>query len=99
MHRDIIALVQGGYSAQEILEAFENVYGERVLMAPRREGFNVLGYVMPGVAIAVGAVALAVLIRRWRREPTAADATATSSQLEASPEELQQLEAAVRDDS
>ena len=97
MHRDIIALVQGGYSAPEILEAFENVYGERVLMAPRREGFNVVGYVLPGVAIAVGAVVLAILLRRWRRPE--AQLAAPGPSIQATPEELKQLEAAVRDDS
>lgn len=98
MHRDIMALVQGGYSAEEILAAFENVYGEQVLMAPRREGFNVLGYLMPGIAIAVGAVTLAVILRRWRR-PQAVVGAGTSPSIDATPEELQRLEAAVRDDA
>ena len=97
MHRDIIALVQGGYSAPEILAAFENVYGEQVLMAPRREGFNVVGYVLPGIAIAVGAVLLAIMLRRWR-QPQAPGAAPDPS-IQATPEELKQLEAAVRDDS
>jgi cytochrome c-type biogenesis protein CcmH len=100
MHRDVMALVDGGYSADEILEAFENVYGERVLMAPKREGFNRLAYVLPGTAIAAGAVVLAVILRRWRHAPrsvgTSAPAAAT---LDASPDELRRLEAAVRDDT
>ena len=29
MHRDVIALVEGGYSAQEIIDAFVETYGER----------------------------------------------------------------------
>ena len=37
------ALVQGGYSAQEIIDAFVDTYGERVLMAPRKSGFNLVG--------------------------------------------------------
>lgn len=102
MHRDIMALVDGGYSAEEILGEFVNVYGERVLMAPPREGFNIVGYVLPASAIAVGAVVLAVMLRRWRRSAAAAAvATPTSVKrpLDASPEELRQLEAAVRDDT
>jgi cytochrome c-type biogenesis protein CcmH len=100
MHRDVLALVEGGYTADEILEAFENVYGERVLMAPRREGFNLLAYLLPGSAIAVGAVVLAVILRRWRRNPRAVTtASHPVSALDASPEELRQLEAAVRDDT
>ena len=69
MHRDVMALVDGGYTADEIIEAFENANGERVLMAPKREGFNLLAYVLPGTAIAAGAVVLAVMLRRWRRAP------------------------------
>jgi cytochrome c-type biogenesis protein CcmH len=99
MHRDIMALVDGGYTAEEILGAFVNVYGERVLMAPPREGFNIVGYMLPASAIAVGAVVLAVILRRWRRSaPSAAPPTSTRP-LDASPEELRQLEAAVRDDT
>lgn len=98
MHRDIMALVQGGYSAEEILNAFVDVYGDQAMMAPPREGFNVVGYVLPGVAIAVGAIALAVVIRRWKREPAIA-AAASAPGVGATPEELRRLDAAIRDDS
>ena len=100
MHRDVMALVDGGYTADEIIEAFENVYGERVLMAPKREGFNLLAYVLPGSAIAAGAVVLAVVLRRWRRAPRPVTAQHSAlPPLDASPEELRRLEAAVRDDT
>jgi cytochrome c-type biogenesis protein CcmH len=97
MHRDIMALVAGGYDAQEILDAFVAVYGERALMAPTKDGFNILAYVLPGSAIAVGAVALALVLRGWRR-PAPAAAT-TAPRLDASPDELARLEAAIRDDA
>lgn len=100
MHRDVMALVDGGYTAEEIIEAFENVYGERVLMAPKREGFNLLAYVLPGTAIATGAVVLAVRLRRWRRAPRAVAAPSSSvAPLDASPDELRRLDAAIRDDT
>ena len=100
MHRDIMALVDGGYTADEILGEFVNVYGERVLMAPPREGFNLVGYMLPASAIAAGAVVLAVILRRWRRSaPAIASPTSATRPLDASPEELRQLEAAVRDDT
>ena len=101
MHRDVMALVDGGYAAEEILEAFENVYGERVLMAPRREGFNRLAYLLPGTAIAAGAVLLALMLRRWRRAPSvvAPASSAPDSTFDASPDELRRIEDAVRDDT
>ena len=98
MHRDIMALVSGGYTDREILDAFVDVYGERVLMAPPRVGFNIVGYVLPGIAIAVGAIVLAVVIRRWRPADRAVTMSPDAS-LNATPEELRRLEAAVRDDS
>jgi cytochrome c-type biogenesis protein CcmH len=97
MHRDVIALVSGGYTAPEILDSFVNVYGERALMEPTRSGFNLLGWVVPGIAIAIGAVVLAVVIRRWK--PAAPVAGSPVATLDATPDELRRLQDAVRDDS
>ena len=67
MHQRVIELVQQGKSAQEILDAFVAQYGESVLMAPPREGFNILGYVVPGILITLVGGALAwVMIRKTR---------------------------------
>ena len=100
MHRDVVALAAGGYSAQEILDAFVGVYGERVLMAPPAEGFNLFGWVAPFVALGGGAVAVAALLRGWRR--TTRDAGGRTLQQsapsDATPEELARLEALVRED-
>jgi len=101
MHRDVLALVQGGYSAQEILDAFVHSYGDRALMAPPKVGFNIVGYVLPGVSIALGAVGLLLLMRRWRRpdaQPRVAAAAPFMASADATPDELARLEAAVRDD-
>ena len=100
MHRDVMSLVSGGYSAQEIIEAFVGVYGERVLMAPRASGFNLLGWVAPFAALGGGAIVVAVLLRAWRRPAPATfplhDASVRST--DATKDELARLEAAVRDD-
>ena len=98
MHADIMGLVSGGYVATEILRAFQKVYGERVLMSPVKSGFNWLGYVTPSIAIAVGALLIFSLIRKWgaraaqRPTPVAANTSATTAELDA-------IEAALRDDS
>src|SRR5678815_4749670 len=51
MHRDVTDLVAGGYDAAQILGAFQSVYGERVLMAPLKQGLNWVGYLMPFAAL------------------------------------------------
>jgi cytochrome c-type biogenesis protein CcmH/NrfF len=76
------------------------VYGERVLMAPLRQGFNWVGYIMPFAALITAGGIVAVLIRKWgaasrQTEPRAATATP----IDATPEELEALKAAMRDDS
>ena len=101
MHRDVMALVEGGYTAEEILDSFVNTYGERVLMAPTKVGFNLLGYVVPGIALAAGAVVLAVILRRWQHSQAQVAHAGRSSAppTDATEEELARLDAAVRDDS
>jgi cytochrome c-type biogenesis protein CcmH/NrfF len=65
MHREVVALIERGMTGQEVIDAFVEQYGELVLMAPKKEGFNIVGYVVPGIAItAVGALMLWILSRR-----------------------------------
>ena len=100
MHRDVMALVSGGYSAQEIIDAFVGVYGERVLMAPTATGFNLFGWVAPFAALGGGAILVAVLLRTWRRPATPSSLSSAPSvrSPDATEAELARLDAAVRDD-
>ena len=103
MHSDVVRLVEGGYSADEIVAAFSTVYGERVLMAPVKEGFNLAGYIVPFITLGIGATMLVAMLRRWRRESDAATpAVASASVLPidggmpaATDDELRRLEEAV----
>jgi len=65
LHREVVGMVEQGMTAQEILDAFVAQHGEAVLMAPKKEGFNLAGYFLPAAAIAlVGAILVWVLTRR-----------------------------------
>jgi cytochrome c-type biogenesis protein CcmH len=97
MHSDVMGLVSGGHTGDEILAAFTSVYGEKALMAPIRSGFNLVGYTVPFIALGTGAVLVAALIRRWKlRAPVSAAAAAPH--IEATEGELAALDAAVRRD-
>jgi cytochrome c-type biogenesis protein CcmH len=98
MHSDVMGLVAGGHSAPEILAAFQAVYGEKVLMAPVKSGFNLLGYTMPFVVLGAGAVAVAALLKRWKSRAPAVT-TAPLPQVDATEGELAALDAAVRRDA
>lgn len=97
MHRDVVALVEGGYSAQEIIDAFSGVYGERVLLAPPRRGFNIVGYVLPFAVMLGGLVLVGTVVKRMRAR--GATVTGAAAPSDATPEELARIAAAMRDDA
>jgi len=66
LHREVVALDRAGKTAQEILDAFVEKYGEKALMAPKPEGFNLWGYLLPGSAILLAAGALIAVLSRRR---------------------------------
>ena len=95
MHADVVSLAEGRYTGDEIIAAFEQAYGEKILMAPHKRGFNWDGWLAPFAAVGLGGVVAAALIRQWGRR-AAEVRTAAPMPIDASPEELARLEAAVR---
>jgi cytochrome c-type biogenesis protein CcmH len=96
LHREVLALRNQGMSAQQVIDAFVEKYGEKALMAPKARGFNLAGYLVPGAAIATAGAVLVLLISR-RRAALASPAVGGPSvpPVEASPEELARLQRAL----
>lgn len=68
-------LLQQGKGREEIQAYFVSRYGEFVLLAPPKRGFNLLVWGLPFVAIVVGAWGVYLVARRWterREEPAPA---------------------------
>jgi len=99
LHREVLALRDSGKTAQQILDTFVAEYGEKALMAPKPEGFNLAGYLLPGTLIVAAGAGLALFVARRK----AAVAGATSGvetggrPIAASPEELERLERELAD--
>ena len=96
LHREVLALRNQGKSAQQVIDAFVEKYGEKALMAPKPKGFNLAGYLVPGAAIATAGAALVLLISRRRAvraSPSAGGLSAPAA--EASPDELARLQRAL----
>jgi len=98
MHADVMGLVAGGHTAQDILAAFKAVYGEKVLMAPPKSGFNLIGYTMPFVALGAGAVIVASLLKRWKSRAQTI-AAVDAHHIDATEGERAALDAAVKRDT
>ncbi len=105
IHRDIVRMANGGYDGDEIVQELTNVYGQRILLSPRKSGFNLVVWVLPFAAIGTGAVVLAMLVRSWRRNALEAAAARSARPdvipvgTKATDDELARLDAALRDDS
>ena len=99
LHAEVLALHESGQSAQQILDTFAAKYGEKALMAPKAEGFNLAGYLLPGGLIVAAAAALAIFVGR-RKEAVAraqSNPESGSPRVTASPEELERLERELAD--
>jgi cytochrome c-type biogenesis protein CcmH len=80
MHKEVMDRRTAGEDPETIIAAFVAREGEAILMAPPAEGFDLVGYVVPGLAMAAGVAALIAWIsrRRMRRAaPVAVAADAT----------------------
>ncbi len=70
--KDIIReRLAAGESPEQVRAYFVEKYGTWILLAPPREGFNLLVWVVPFVGLGLGLVLIFVMLRRWSRRPTA----------------------------
>lgn len=65
----IEAMLGRGMGRAEIIAYFRKQYGEKILSAPTTEGFNLLAWTMPFIALLCGAVLVMVVMGRWRSAP------------------------------
>ena len=61
----MVNYIEEGKNKREIMELFVKKYGEEVLATPSKKGFNLLGYIMPFLALIVAAGLIMVVIRQW----------------------------------
>lgn len=64
LHKEIVALRAEGRTADQVIEAYLAKYGTEFLMAPKPEGFNLAGYLVPGIAVLTAGTVLALVLRR-----------------------------------
>jgi cytochrome c-type biogenesis protein CcmH len=59
--------IAAGKTKDEIKDALVAQYGTQVLAEPPKSGFDLTAWLVPGVAILLAAVAIAIALWRWRR--------------------------------
>lgn len=101
LHRQVLALHDAGLNAEQIVQRFVDEHGEQALMAPRPEGFNLAGYLVPGAVILLAASLLGAYLLRRRQVsvaegPGSAPAVpAPGTTAQGTPEELERVRRAL----
>ena len=62
-------MIRKGNNRAQIIAFYRHKYGEKVLSAPTAEGFNLLAWTMPFIALAVGGGLVVLAVGRWRSNP------------------------------
>ncbi len=75
MRQIIRERLAAGETPEQVRQYFVQRYGEWILLAPPKEGFNLLVWVVPFVGLGAGLVLVVIVLRRWSRNPAAVSAT------------------------
>jgi cytochrome c-type biogenesis protein CcmH len=81
--------IADGMTKAQIKAALVDAYGPDVLAEPERKGFDLTAWLVPGALVALAALGVALLARRWRR--TAAPAPEGGPELD--PDDTRRLDA------
>ena len=60
---EVRALLASGKDEEQVLQSFVGRYGDRILSAPPARGFNLLSWLLPFVALALGGLGVLVYLR------------------------------------
>lgn len=65
MTQTVAQKVAAGESREQIIQYFVNLYGEQVLSAPTKQGFNLTAWITPFAAIIFGGGIIYVALKAW----------------------------------
>lgn len=67
LRAEITGMLGEGKQNQLIIDELVLKYGERILAAPKAEGFHLLAWIFPGVGIVAGGLMIGLLLYAWVR--------------------------------
>lgn len=58
-------MIEEGLGRKMILASFTSRYGEKILAAPTKRGFNLIAWILPFAVTLVGGYSITRILRRW----------------------------------
>lgn len=95
MIEEVRGLLRAGNTETLVYALLEEKYGPSIHAAPKPEGFNLLAWVVPFVALGLGAIAVVVVVRRLK--PAALPETAPDREPEVEDKYRRLLENELRE--
>jgi cytochrome c-type biogenesis protein CcmH len=86
-------LIAAGKTKDEIKDELVAQYGPEVLAEPRTSGFDLMAWLVPGAALLLAVVGIALGLRRWRRAARNAEARRRPDRPPLEPTEAERLDA------
>ena len=67
MRAEMTQLVEGGMTGEQVLAKYVDERGKQILVAPTADGFNLVAWTGPFVALLIGGSLVLFILRRWAR--------------------------------
>ena len=67
LRQEIWSLLEEDMDKKQVINYLVRKYDERIRAAPTPEGFNLIAWVLPGVGVAIGAILILFLIKKWKK--------------------------------
>ncbi|RMF56750.1 MAG: cytochrome c-type biogenesis protein CcmH [Calditrichaeota bacterium] len=89
MRTEIKQMIERGMTQQEILDSYVSRFGEKILSAPTKKGFNLVAWILPFLSVILVGGVLIKTVKRWSHPETKQE-SGPSEKLD--PKYLEQLE-------
>jgi cytochrome c-type biogenesis protein CcmH len=93
MKQYIAERIDAGWSKQRIIDGLVAEFGEEVLATPPKSGFDLIAWLVPGLVILAGIIAIPLLAWAWSRRRAGPDGAEPPPP---TPEEARRLEDELR---
>ena len=72
MKRYIAEKRDAGWTQQEVIDGLVDEFGRGVLATPPKSGFDLIAWIVPALAVAIGLASIPFITRAWARRPRTA---------------------------